>query len=135
MAGFEDFDEVYSMALKFAKEYSPYWNEDTLRTLVEVFLIGAGKVCFIFPGKGMIAGAITPFILDNNKLMATEVAWWVEPEYRNQSIGKELLEIFEDWAKFSGCQLITMVALDKELGKYYKSRGFKLYEQAYMKEL
>ncbi len=132
----KDFDMVYDMALKFAKAYSPFWDEDSIRDLVVTFLDDwSNKIVIVYPGKGMLAAIINPFMLDMNKRMATEVAWWVEPEYRDEGIGQELLESFEIWAVAQGCSLMSMIGLDDELGKYYEKNGFKLYERAYLKEI
>jgi GNAT superfamily N-acetyltransferase len=135
-ADIKDFDTVYSMAMKFAKEYSPYWNEDSIKDLVINFLDDwSNKIVILCPDKGMLAAVINPFILDMTKSMATEIAWWVEPEYRDKGLGQELLEGFEIWAAGQGCNLMSMVGLSDDLGKYYEKSGYKLYERAYIKEI
>lgn len=135
-ADIRDFDTVFDMSLKFAKEYSPYWDEDSIKNLVVNFLDDwSNKIVILSPDKGMLAGIINPFMLSMNMNMATEVAWWVEPEYRDQGLGQDLLEGFEIWAAAQGCKLISMIGLSDEIGKYYEKNGFKLYERAYLKEI
>jgi len=130
-----DFDYVYDLALKFAKEYTSHYDEETVKDLVTHFLTSPGKFVVLCRGKGMIAGMADPFVLNNKLIMATEIAWWVEPEYRDQGLGQQLINCFEFYAKAIGCNLITMVSLDDQLGNYYSKNGYKLFERAYVKEL
>src|SRR5688500_5311423 len=98
IATMEDFDVVRQMASKFIEVsgYEDLSDEETLDTLVTQVLSGNPDemICIIYEDKGMIAGAITRFPF-GNKWIATEIAWWVDPESRKSGIGKELLGAFE----------------------------------------
>jgi GNAT superfamily N-acetyltransferase len=77
----------------------------------------------------------TPFPFGPYSL-ATETAWWVEPDKRGSGLGLQLLQAFEYWAKEkAGAAMISMSSLDDKVGEMYTKQGYKLYERAYMKVL
>lgn len=140
VATIEDFDIVKSMATKFleASGYKEYSDDETIDNLIKGLLEGNKNeaIIIIYDDKGMIAGSIVPFPFNNNKWVATEVAWWVEPEDRSSGIGKELLDAFEYWVKEkTKATTITMGSLDEKLGNFYTREGYKLYERAYVKQI
>lgn len=134
----DDYALIKDLCTKFL-DNSPYkdlYNSAAISHLVSGFLYTpADKIVLLYEDKGILAGLSSPFLFNPLKKMATELAWWVEPQYRQTSIGKELLDAFEEWAKNTGCELVTMVCLDDLLGKYYERRGYSLKERAYMKVL
>ena len=71
--------------------------------------------------------------------VATELAWWVNPEARKTGAGQELLEAYEYWAYRTNCKYCHMAHLNDEnserLDKLFKSRDYKTYEVAYLKEV
>jgi GNAT superfamily N-acetyltransferase len=141
IATVEDFDIVYDMCLKFVNQtiYKKFMNEEVFKPLVESFIqdpkgerIG---IIALDDGKpvGMIGGAITLFIFGGIR-MCQEIAWWVEPEYRQSGVGKELVKALEYWANKMDCKFVTMSALDKEhLPKFYEKLGYSFAEISYMK--
>lgn len=139
IATIEDKEQVVEMARKFAEvsPYSKYIPIEKIEAMVEQGLQGdPTKLIIIIDEdyRGMIAGQVSQFIY-GDVLMATELLWWVDPSHRKSKVGSELIEGFEEWAKYVGCKLITMVCLDDALGSYYEKRGYDLRERAYMKEL
>ena len=134
----KDLDLIVDMAKKFASStsFSKHTDETYIKSLVTEFITGDtdNKVCLIYDNIGMLGGVKTPFMFGPVQV-ATEIAWWVDPEHRKNGVGEALIEAFEYWAKKVGCDLITMVCLEKDLGKYYESRGYKLYEYGYVKEI
>ena len=139
IATVDDFDAVNKMALNFL-EASPYKDlgdkEVTSKLVLDIISSSPNERIIIFEdGVGFIAGAVTPFLLGTHK-MATEIAWWVEPDHRGNGKGLELLDAFEYWAKnITGAKIISMSSIDKIVEKYYRKHGYKLYERAYMKVL
>jgi len=137
IATVNDFNAVEKMALNFL-EASPYKDlgnkEVTSKLVLDILNCTPTERIIIFEQDvGFIAGAVTPFLLGTHT-MATEIAWWVEPDHRGNGKGIELLKAFEYWAKVvAGCKLISMSSLDKTVEKYYKKSGYKLYERAYLK--
>jgi len=126
-----------AMCLNFlnASPYKELGNEEVIFDTINSVLTSppTEKVIILEPHCGFIVGMAVPFIFGKHTL-ATEVAWWVEPDQRGSGLGTNLREAFEYWAQnIAGCKLISMSALDKKLEKYYKDKGYKLYERAYMK--
>lgn len=133
----EDLEVIKTYSYNFLSTISYPYDKDTIESLIKDIVLGdpLKHIC-ILSDKGMIAGVANPFIFDRNINMATEVAWWIEPEARFNGLGQELLGAFEYWAKEkANCKLITMVSLTDELAKFYEKNGYKLFERAYMKEL
>ena len=138
IAGLSDIDQVTEMAMKFATttNYADFVVESKVKEVVKSMLEKniMEAIVLINDGVGLIAGTVIPFTY-GHALMATEVAWWVDPEHRKTKAGIELLEAFEHWAKTVGCKLITMSCLDNKIAKYYTKKGYHLTERAYMKEI
>lgn len=135
----DDFDEVLEMSYKFLNSvvYKNYYTTNAVESMIRdtlTHVYNRNTVIFLEPGAGIIAGLACPFLY-GECLVASELAWWVEPTMRSTKVGKELMDAFEDWARNEGCKLITMISIDDTLGKYYEKRGYSLYEHAYMKEL
>jgi hypothetical protein len=135
----EDIPEIVRMSMDFVKVsgYEQFADEETIANLAYDFVQAAPneKIILIKSGVGFIAGISTPFLFGKCNL-ASEIAWWVDPEVRGSGEGIRLLEAFEYWAKFiAECKLISMASLNKDVEKYYKKSGYKLYERAYLKVL
>lgn len=132
------------MARKFYKE-SPYQgipiNEKKFRNVIEHIM--GNDLCLVLllvtdrdEPVGMIAGHINEMIFSTDR-MASEVVWWVDPEYRGTRHSIKLLDGFEYWAYKSGCSFVQMSALggsDDTVGKLYRKRKYINTEQAYVKE-
>jgi GNAT superfamily N-acetyltransferase len=139
IATIEDLPEISEMAMKFmaTTRYSEYSDQATIEGMIESIVTGEQnqKIILLEPGKGFIAGMSSAFPFGPH-LLATEIAWWVEPEERKSGVGKSLLEAFEYWAKEkASCTMVSMAVLGHEGGQFYVKNGYELYEQAYMKVL
>jgi len=134
----EDFDFVYSMVMKFAQsnELSKYVEEDKIKSLVENFLTSPNeeKIVLLHGEVGMLAAFIQPILFGSTR-QACEIAWWVEPEYRNQKVGDVLKEAFVFWAKKLDCKLASMACYEERTLKYLERDGWKPFEYAVIKEL
>jgi GNAT superfamily N-acetyltransferase len=127
------------MVQKFvdSTEYKDFAEDETLDNLVVAYLDGKNThhICVLEPGKGFIAGIGTIFPFGPH-VLATETAWWIEPDSRGLGLGVQLLQAFEYWAKEkAGCSMVSMSSLDDKVGEMYLKQGYKLYERAYMKVL
>jgi len=139
IATVDDLDELQRMGLNFleASPYKELGDKDIIRNVLTNIVKGDTRefIGIISPEVGFILGSATPFLFGPH-LLATEIAWWVEPEARGTGEGLKLLEAFEYWAKnVAGAKLVSMTSLDKNVEKFYKKNGYKLYERAYMKVL
>lgn len=136
LATSHDYELVLGMCLKFSKTIALADHVDplVLSSLIAQFLKGdPDKVVFLYEDKGMLAAFIQPFILGKT-LAATELAWWVEPEYRMSSIGLTLVKTYEEWAQQKGCEIISMACYaNNNLGPFYERLGYSLNELGYIK--
>lgn len=64
---------------------------------------------------------------------ATEVFWWVEPEYRG--VGIRLLRVGERWAQMRGAVTMQMVAPSESagVGRLYERLGYREIERAFQR--
>jgi GNAT superfamily N-acetyltransferase len=138
IATLEDFDTVFDLAMKFSKasNYDKFVDPEKVKGMINIFLTAdqTDKLILLYGDVGMLVAATTPFIFGGQK-MATEIAWWVEPSERKNGVGDQLLQAFEHWAKKIGCKMVTMTSLDDNVGKFYETRDYVLYERAYFKEI
>lgn len=138
IAELEDFDTVLNFAKKFVESspYKDFYDEETVKALIKFYLEQPRDThIIILDDFGFIAGSASMFPFGTGKL-ASETAWWIEPDSRGENRGAKLKDAFEYWAKnIAQCNLITMTSLDKNVEKIYKKNGYKLYERAYMKVL
>ena len=138
IADVNDVDTIFEMAMKFVRTtgYDQLSNADDIKTLIqEIVESPHDQRIIILDDFGFIAGQASRFPFGPD-LIASEIAWWVEPEARGENKGAKLMEAFEYWAKnVAGCKLISMTSLDKTVEKIYKRKGYQLYERAYMKVL
>lgn len=134
--------EDYSIILKLISNFystlptSALFNKDKIEGIIKSFLVAPKeeKVVLLHGEVGLLAAMIQPFHFGIDPI-ATELAWWVEPEARKNNVGKELVEAFEFWAKKLNCTYIAMSCYaDVDLGKFYQSLGYALHEKTYIKE-
>lgn len=139
----EDLDSVYRLALKFHREsqfpvaldeevtYQFVSNALHPDTDIRVFVIRyEGEVV------GLCAGVVTPLPF-SKELVATELMWYVEPEFRGTPSSIKLMKAFEDWAKESGCAVCVMAYLETStnVSNIYKRLGYRPQEHSFIKEL
>lgn len=69
--------------------------------------------------------------------VSTDIAWFVNKEYRKTSAGFRLMKAYEDWAEGKGIKYIGMAYLERvtDLSKYYEKKGYVKAETHYMKEV
>lgn len=132
----EDEELILRHILKFVATtpYKDYVDEEALKNVINIFLNSPDKIILCHGEVGMLVGMAVPMIIGKG-FIATELAWWVEPEARKNGIGLELIQAFEFWSKKIGCSLVSMSALDDQLGKFYEKNGYALQERAYVKVL
>lgn len=89
---------------------------------------------------GMAAALHLPLYIDSSQKVASELWWWVDPEYRNAGAGSALLDGLESWARSEGCTRMSMMLMEELPGSrgvesmYYVS-GYKAHERTFVKEL
>lgn len=85
---------------------------------------------------GILIAVASQFVF-SPQMVATEMGWYVLPEYRDYRRGVKLVQAFEAWAKEIGADFIAMsdIVQTQDLSKLYERQGYKLSEKTYVKEL
>jgi len=112
--------------------------EDTAG-IVESLLANPSIVYKEVVGKGCILGIVYPHFLNPEVVICQELGWWVEPEFRNTSVGIKLYNAFEREAVTRGATKVMMISLEAQspqrMDRLYKKLGFRMLEHTYIKEV
>ena len=88
---------------------------------------------------GFACGLTGPLLANSSVLVGTELAWWVDPDYRSERNGIDLMLALESAAKKQGVRFWNMVymesAMPKKVESIYRRIGDSLGETTYTKEL
>lgn len=148
LADINDLDIVKDFIHKFHQE-SPYQeipiNDEHMDANLKAILLSDRNVNVIIlayteegEAKGVIIGQAAPFLLTGQKI-ASELSWWVEPEFRRTPMGKDLFEAYIYWAKQVGCEFVQSVALHDErlplMERLYRKQNFTPCETSYLRKL
>lgn len=89
------------------------------------------KIAISKPG-GILLGAVGKSLL-GPFLQSHEIAWWVDPDHRGNSL--EMLKLYERWATEKGAKLIEVKSLSKfpEVEHIYKKLGYEPIETSWIK--
>jgi len=138
-----DFESVLDMCEEFWKHTSysePFERDHTAKMLDMAFDHGLLMVLDIDREVvGFIAGIKSPLLASTQALIATELAWWVDPMYRGNGVGFKLMKSIEDKARNIGVKYWNMASMrssnDKHANRIYERAGYKLNETVYQKVL
>jgi GNAT superfamily N-acetyltransferase len=83
---------------------------------------------------GMIGLAFFPHFI-SGEMVAAEVFWWLEPEYRGGTEGIRLLRAAESQARARGAVKLQMIAPSDEVSAMYQRMGYAFVEAAYQRSL
>jgi hypothetical protein len=140
----KDTRDILRMSKLFyeSSPYSDYLTFDkdfTLRSINEILSNKKEKsICLLAgePAIGMIAATVTTTLF-SPELVAAELVWWVDPEYRKSKEALELKKAYEYWASVVGCSVTSMSNLVDEtgskLGILYKRWKYNKVEETYLK--
>lgn len=88
---------------------------------------------------GFCCGVVMPTLANPTVRQGTELAWWIDPEYRGKGNGRALLEFMEIVAREAECSVWTMVAMTDPdpapAEALYQRHGYTLVEKSYSKRL
>ena len=85
---------------------------------------------------GLLAGTKTPTLF-SSALIAAELSWYVDPEFRDGTTGLKLVKAFEKWGKDNGCIKVAMSDIEelKDLQDLFSRLGYSVTEKTYTKDL
>lgn len=100
--------------------------QPTGQTLVLVLDLGSGP-------QGMIVATSNEVMFSRDKI-ATELAWWIDPEVRGGGYSKILLEGYEYWsANIAKCKYRSMSSLmSYDIDTFLTNRGYMPVEASFL---
>lgn len=136
----EDKQRVLSMARNFheASGVSFPFSAAYASMLFDACLSAPDRVCIVLDEdgpQGVLAAQAGTLPLAPIKA-ASELIWWIEPDFRGRS-AIQMLNAYEEWAREQGCAYTNMVGLgsDPLTGRLYERRGYQAAERHFMKPL
>lgn len=144
LAGEEDFPALFPLAREFyaTTEYVdmiPIDMESTRKHYMN--LINGGYILVAEEdGKavGMLGCYVSPFYLNNAYRVATESMWYLSPEVRGGTLGRDLIQVAEEMAVIAGCKWMVMSVLSTSppaAERAYAALGYAPAERTHIKEL
>lgn len=134
-----DFEQILDLAADFwthTEFEEPFEREHTV-SLVEMAHEHGLLAVVELDNKlvGFAAGVKAPLMGNSTVMAGTELAWWVDPNYRGN--GVRLLKFMEQLAKEEGLKYWSMVSMESSnpeyVDKIYRKMGYKLSETTYLK--
>lgn len=122
----------------FGSKYPVYGPDETYnRNLIlnllnqHLFLVAEQDGKF----AGFICGLVTTHLFNPQIKVLSELFWWVLPEYRETKIGAMLFHEYEKYGA-ENCQwvIMTIESISPVKPESFLNRGYKLKEQAFVKE-
>jgi GNAT superfamily N-acetyltransferase len=116
--------------------YSEHVGWDKAKAAILAEKLIADKSLLVIEAEGKPVGMIGLVFFEHflsAEIVASEVFWWIEPEYRGE--GKKLLKAAEDLARERGAKRMQMIAPNERVGILYKRIGYTFVESAYQKTL
>tara|TARA_R110001606_G_scaffold6149_3_gene27726 strand:- start:847 stop:1305 length:459 start_codon:yes stop_codon:yes gene_type:complete len=143
-AGIQDFDNIMDMMINFANSspyeahHNPQYNDKYVRNLLVsiiksgIILIGEHKDKTV----GMLIAGISPDPWLPEVQTLKEIAWWVEPDARNTTIGYKLLKKYIEYGvKMQSTGLIngfTLTNMTQSPDFDLEKRGWEKIEHNYL---
>lgn len=151
-ATMDDVDAIVEMAQRFYPEspYPHFYGDMPVSQaagLVIVTLQGMTEygikpgVMLVADDNGKLAGMVCMHIdaaTFTPAVIASEIVWWVEPEYRSGTTAVRILKAAEAAAKERGATVVRMAALStspEQAGQIYERLGFVQTEVYYTKRV
>ena len=87
---------------------------------------------------GMACLFVEPFTFNPSVMVASEIAWWVDPAHRGSLLAKEMLSVIDDRCKALGVNVIRMATLANsppQAAALYERLGYTKADSYYMRIL
>lgn len=136
-----DFSDLERMGIAFARAAGQVdVDSDTLASTVgNLMKNGILKVVENGSVIGCIGALVFPHWWNKNEIVAQELFWWLDEEYRGTSAGIKLLIELEKEAKSRGAEKLMMLCLDdlngNKMANMYSKLGYVPQERTFTKVL
>lgn len=138
----EDIPKVIDMCREFWTHttYDEDFQEDAvICMLVKSMDDGLCLVLDIDGVQGFICGVKGPLLANFDAVVGTELAWWVNEDFRSSGGGLKLLRAIEKKARTEGVKYWNMAymssSMPESIKRIYESMGYELNECLYQKVL
>lgn len=142
LATIDDIPTIIEMAKTFWGNtvYQEPLNEETVNMLCHLCIKNHLMCVLDIDGPKGFACADKGALLGDHRVCAgVEMAWWIDPGYRENGHGIGLLKKLESLAKLAGIKYFVMVYMEscmpEVVKEIYKSMGYNRHEVSYMKVL
>lgn len=143
LATADDREAVLRLAIRFMGEshYARLMqpNVEALDTLIAFLLTSDNGALFVLDVGGQVAGMVGMTVVPNHlsgELQGSEVAFYVEPDYRRGRAALRLLDAAEQWAVDQGARALQMIAPPGSMaGTLYERRGYQVLETVWTRRV
>lgn len=126
---------------EFARTVS--YDPDSVTHLLERLMVAADGMVLVAERDSQVVGALVatlaPLWFNSEVLVATELAWWVEPGERKGSTGLRMYWHMQDWAIERGATLVAMSDLvingQAPAEQLYDRLGLRMVERSHVKRV
>jgi len=135
---------VAQLVHKFVDEEVPWDTPDTEVILDSVYKVlsspleqSVGLLSFSPVGdpKGMLLATVAPSMF-SRKVSTIELAFYIQPQFRDIKLASEFLTAYETWSKeIVKADYCCLACLDDRVAKLYKRRGYTRSEQSFIKRI
>jgi GNAT superfamily N-acetyltransferase len=149
IATWDDYPDIMDMARKFF-DLTPYaklvdYDESKMSDVImSLFDNPTERIAILAvdnDGKtvGMLCAMVSEILFTRDRV-ASELAWWIDPEHRASRVSIDLINAFEFWAKEKAqCRYTQLATVETEqvdrISKFYKRKGYDLYERGFLKKV
>lgn len=140
-----DIDAIIEM-LKHYREFAPIDvlkyadDENYIRQMLTEIIAGMGFIILAIKDDvaiGMLIAAKIPNVWNQRVSQCSEIAYWVEPEYRGSSAGYRLISAYmtkcEEWKKQGKIHFFTVTKMNNSPDLKYNKFGFEKLEETWFK--
>ena len=112
-ATLDDEMEVLLLVKKFVREAPKeyVWNKDKIQKLFRYSLENPSSTVIVSESDGFLNGflaATTVEPLFTDYLVSTELAWFVDKEFRKTGVAIKMLKKFEQWSQSKGAKYMAL---------------------------
>ncbi len=138
-----DIDKILDMAHEFwgHTAYPEEFDREHTKTMVELSINQKLTAVLELEGEvqGFVAGIMSHLMGSRKAMIGTELAWWINPDYRKGLHGIDLMVFIEDMARNAGVKYWNMIAMESSAPevakKIYSRAGYQVVETTYSKRL
>lgn len=141
-ATLNDVNRILQLGREFVEEAPEYyeWDYNKTKATVQHLINDPNGSALVLEVDNEIQGFLlflATTMVFSNKVVASELAWFVNKDYRGAKGAIKLLKEYERICKEAGVNLVTMSDLQgiSDLSNLYKRMGYTKAETSYIKEL